>query len=416
MRLYPLLTRFITLLLVAIFVIFNSGYLLTSFAELSLGRFDGDFEHYYGSALQFRNGNNPYRSPLNTSLIEHGIIPSTLALRATNPPALVLLSVPISYLDPLTAFWTWNALQLVVFILGAIAFMKSIGAPPPGGHVFIGIVATCCSYPVLFHIRHGQTQLLITGIFMLALATIRRRPHLAHFLLGVTGSIKLFTLPLALVAARHSFRKSPFQPTYLVIFFVGLLILPALAEVCSDEWIHKTYMTDTIPYIRDFHFTSSQGVSLSFLLFALMNGVLTPQLTIPQIPVSIAVIATLVILVIYEILRNRNPYDPIKGALFTITACILCSPVAWAHYVVLLYPALIYLWHESKTTLSLSPSTVVILFLMVGTTTGYTPTIPIFSTFWGPLIMFAILFLLTRRSSEHVLFDRTITATLERSD
>ncbi len=409
MRLYPLLTRFLTLLLVAIFAIFNSGYLLTSFAELSLGRFDGDFEHYYGSALQLRNGSNPYTSPLNTSLIEHGMTPSAPILRATNPPALVLLSVPTSYLDPLTAFWTWNTLQLVVFILGAIAFMKSTfmksssGAPLPRGHMFISIVATCCSYPVVFHIRHGQTQLLITGIFMLALATIRQRPHLAYFLLGVTGSIKLFSLPLALVAARHSFRKSPFQISYLVIFFVGLLILPALAEVWSDEWIHKTYMTETIPYIRDFHFTSSQGISLSFLLFALMNGVLSPEVTIPQIPVSITVITTLIILVIYEILRNRNPYDPIKGALFTMTACILCSPVAWAHYVVLLYPALIYLWHESKTTLSLSPSAVVILFLMVGTTTGYTPTIPIFSAFWGPLTMFAILFLLTRRTSEHTL-------------
>lgn len=405
MRLYAILTPFITLALSVIFVVFNGGYLATTYSELSSGRFDGDFEHYYGSALRLRKGDNPYTAPLNSTLREHDIAPSAPALRATNPPGLVLLSIATTYFDPLTAFWAWNIFQLIMFLIGIVAFLKSLGTSSPRSHAVIGILAACCSYPVLFHIRHGQTQLLIAGIIMLALAMIRKRPHLACFLLGVSGSLKLFTLPLALVVARLSYQDRIFRPSYLVLFLLGFLLLPGFAELATDEWIHLAYFREIIPYIRDFHFTSSQGVSLSFLLFSLFTSPVIDLQSFAldegllQPVISIIVASTLFILLGLDYLRNRNPYDPIRGALFTLTACVLCSPVAWAHYFVLLYPAIIYLWYQSQTTHHPRLSTILILFLMTGLTIGYTPTLPVISTVWGPLVLFMTLRLLFREKA-----------------
>ena len=385
-------------LLGCVYVLFNGGYSLLAIKEFSAGRFDGDFEHYYASAIRLSRGENPYKDSLQPTLNELDIAATDSNTHATNPPALILLTVPFTLLSPLLAFWLWNLFQVSFFILGASTFAKTLGMRCKS--VMVGAIGIIFSYPFLFHIRHGQTQLLIAGIIMWALSLIQRRPQLGSWLLGVCASIKLFTLPLILIALGTTYKNKPFNVRALFVFTLGFLLLPLTAELFSQECLHVTYISNVLPYIRSLHFEISQGVSLSFLFFFLywkfaFNFDAPSDISETILPLVGGLSGgLLLILIAYEYFNDQQQRNLTRSALFILTACILCSPVAWPHYFVLLYPALIYLWSKAMAKGQPRAETVLLLYLMTALTFGYIPSLPTISAIWGPLVMGCYLYVL----------------------
>lgn len=337
----------------------------------SLGSMDGfevpwyrdhDFGHEYTTAELVLRGRNPYGIKLADQYEKRGFTSTFNVPEASAPPGLALLLCPLTLLEPLQAFVVWSIIQItctlagVTLLLGYLrigaidASLRNNSSTPVLSETlwrtkgirdympYAGVIACALLYfPLVDHVRYGQTQSLIFLLCVVgALLIAHGKAHQKSgaFILGFASSIKIFTLPLVFLTARYIGRSGLFW------FVIGFIAPPALVSVlCGPEAI-VDFITKSIPSVTQ---TWPSNFSLSGALMAFEQALYGTEVIGPRW----LQLFSLCLFAPALWLEYRCPPNVIGSSVFILTLCCLLSPIAWPHYLILTLGALVFLLYHS---------------------------------------------------------------------
>src|SRR5208282_2360971 len=96
-----------------------------------------------------------------------------LDLHLDETPTWGLFLIPLTFLSPENAYWTWQALNMLA-LAGALLLL--IGDLGPGGVDGWAMAALMVLYPpIAIGISRGRGEMILLFLFALALVAIRRR-------------------------------------------------------------------------------------------------------------------------------------------------------------------------------------------------------------------------------------------------
>jgi hypothetical protein len=376
------------------------GYLTLRYPLGEMHRHN-DFAHYYISADLLKQGENPYAKPIRNLYRGYGLLNRPPINHATNPPALVLLTVPLTVLSPDRAFALWTVIQLLAYgtALFLVCRLMELRLEPLETAVLV--LASVLMYPATSHLMYGQTQMLIFFLLVLGLSLVAkgtpRGVLLGVFLWGLASSLKLFTYPLLYVAFLAGRRKGVIW--FLLGFFSFQLILLVLAptEAITDFYsvtIGRIYRT-----MVKFQGNASLTGAIIHTIRIVSDGSLpiTPLLVRSLNLFSSAILA---ICLVFHFVRYGKGHDPILTAAMVLVLSCLCSPTCWSHYgVFFMLPILIILKSSRIFTPGGSPpllplAAYLLTAFICGRVEGAGPVIELVSSWFGVLAMAYLLALL----------------------
>ena len=362
---------------------------------------DNDFAHFYLTGKLVRSGVNPYGVALSSLYSEEGFTPSRDIPFAGTPPALAGVLAPFTILGPKESFVLWTAVQVVSLMLGALMVSRLAGLKRSAlytGAVLLGAVAPLGMFA---HIRYGQAQALIFFLVVLGLGLMEREGgwsrRLGLVVWGFSAGLKLFTLPLVFVAWRYRGRVG------VGWFALGFALpLLALAMWCGVSSL-TTFVTATIPYIRDLSLEFNGNISLSGALTYSQRILFGEEV----VSARVEQFASLLLFLPLVIFERREKRDLIAATLLFLTASCLLSPTSWPHYLPLLTGGFIYILSRAEDAARPTPALWVTLGLYVsmGAALGFIgrgdALTRLVSAWWGPMCMaiMGLLVTLARRRS-----------------
>lgn len=368
-----------------------SGWLPKIRAEQVYWFLDNDFAHFYLTGKLIGAGLNPYAVNLAPLYAEEGFTPSFPIPSAGAPPALGMLWAVFSQLPPFWAFAAWSVFQVGALLLGTVIIMRSLGLRQSGDSLAAVLFGALAPLGMFMHIRYGQAQALIFLLLMVGLVMIQRDQRWVWrcgiALWGVATSLKLFTLPLIVVAVRYRGKEG------FLWFLTGCMALPALFVVwCGGEGLY-TFAAHTVPYLRDLSLAFTANISLSGALAHSQRIVWGDALVSDRVTQALSLLLFVPILA----LEWREKRDITASTMTMTTAACLLSPTSWPHYLPLLTGSFVYLLAcglaARKTDVALWIT--LALFLCLGATVGYVPRgdlmTRLVSAWWGTLGMIGML-------------------------
>lgn len=374
-----------------------------------------DFAHYYISADLLKQGENPYAKPIKNLYRGYGLVNRPRINHATNPPALVLLTVPLTLLSPDTAFALWTVIQLLAY--GAALFLICRLTELRLGPLETAVLAlaSVVMYPATSHVMYGQTQMLIFFLLVLGLSLVARGTPggvlLGVFLWGFASSLKLFTYPLLYVAFLTGRRKGVISFLLGFLFFHLLLLVLAQPEAITDFYsvnIARIYRT-----MAKFEGNTSLTGAIVHTIGILSDGSL--RVTPPLVrSLSLFSSAVLAVCLVFHFVRFGRRHDPILTAAMVLVLSCLCSPTCWSHYGVFFMLPVLILMKSSKifTPGGLSPLLPLGAYLLTAFVCGQidvgVPVVKLVSSWFGVLTMAYLLALL--------LYEQARAGTADRPD
>lgn len=300
--------------------------LLSLLLDTSLA-FKADFYHYYLSALIGRGGEIPYGVSFLSLKTDWDFFFHGKILFATNPPLLVLLFVPLSFLSPIPAHSLWQAgMVLSVFYVHCILSVY-LGLSRP--ITIIVFVAVLCSNTFQNCIFYSQAQPYILCCVICGWSLIRaNRCRLGSFVMGFSVAVKFFTWPVAIpILLLMGFRG-------FLAFMAGLsfgIFIPVL--IWGTE-VYSAFLNSAVPILNfwaDYSFLNTNpGYTLYHFVF-LDNGpenVVWIKWTLTQ---AIGLLFCLVLVGRLIAIGNiKAKADSIF--LSTIFISFITSPSAWPSY------------------------------------------------------------------------------------
>ena len=269
-----------------------------------------DFDTFWHSAVALVHGEDVYA----TSAKLHNL----------NPPLLAVLLTPFAGLDALSAYRTFAVLSLLMVVGALVAMAAKLRLRPA---VTTAVVITVlASSPLHGTLLLGQIYpVLLVGLVAGWIAERRGRPVLAAVLYGVTVALKPSLAPLLLLPAVQR-RWVPFRAGMLGAAGATLFGVLAAGPSSGIEWL-KIAFTEPVPDTVDN--ASLPGLAVRFGWPAVIGMLL-----------GLAVLAG----TLAWCGRNRERIDPAGTAPFAVLAAgLLCSPISWHNYLMLLWPGLLVL-------------------------------------------------------------------------
>lgn len=169
-----------------------------------VGKGDPDFTVYYTAARILREGRaTALYDAATQQAVQWEFVTDTDLRRGPlpyiHPPFEALVFLPLTYFGYTTAFWLWNAVNLVLLALIAQLLRRSL----PSLQAFPTwqwILAMLAFFPVLANFLQGQDAILLLLVFVLAFRAFDREAlFLAGCWLGL-GTFKYhFTIPLFII-------------------------------------------------------------------------------------------------------------------------------------------------------------------------------------------------------------------------
>ena len=305
--------------------------------------FGKDFVQEYVLARAVRDHSDAYL-PVRT-LADRYLPPiaqegGSFTLPTPHPPPVGLLVFPVGLLDYQTAAITWFVLE-IVFLVAAI-WLLARNAEPRWSVVSCAVAALILVgwAPVYWELFFGQLMVLLLLLLAGArLALKSQRPLVAGLLVGLAILMKTIPWPFVILfAIRREWRA------FFGASGTAVLGYAATAAVLGPGQVID-YFTRVAPEVSRLYEASGVNLSAWVLGRRLFEG--TPRgafggfdITAPALAVS-PLAATLVsaalplgLFVIACVWSRRYSLDAAFG-LMTCVA-ILVSPIAWAHYLVLL--------------------------------------------------------------------------------
>ncbi|HEY6420966.1 MAG TPA: glycosyltransferase family 87 protein [Candidatus Binataceae bacterium] len=154
-----------------------------------------DFCAYYGSALAFRRGVNPYAADIGTIEREFGMS-NDIPPHATDPPAFILAFEPFTLLSPHVGYWVWAGLNLVTLLWALVVLLgKRSGLSTTAA---LGLAALALLYgPVAWHFYFAQSKFPILLLLVLVARCLRDGDEAAAgLLLALASLLRIFPLLL----------------------------------------------------------------------------------------------------------------------------------------------------------------------------------------------------------------------------
>lgn len=294
-----------------------------------------DFSVYYLSATALREGRNPYttdlqdagrRLSLDVGAIKH----------ATDPPTYLVAFEPLTLMPPLSAYWTWIAINAFSLVLSlAILLGADRKFSVKGAMLF---VALALWYPPVMYLFYwGQNKAIVLLLMTLMTRSIKRKRNASAGLsLALAGLLRVF--PLLLVVYQAILRRWRLLAWTAAGLAVGMLATVAFTGIATtlsfpngkDILLEHRYLCDRV------------NISLSAFVSRLFwNGLgagLPPGLDAARRVASVAAALALLSLTVRATLTRRNDRGG-DEAVFSlwVVASIMISPTAWHYYLVLLF-------------------------------------------------------------------------------
>jgi hypothetical protein len=205
------------------------------------GQSQFDLYQYYAGGHNWRAGFDPYKPLVDT--------PGALAIPRSEtisgfiyPPAILPLLGQLSRLDYDSARAVWLTLSLVA-LLFPMALGVLLGRGRRWETAALGALLFAASNPVLFHLRQGQADMVVSGLAVTAFLLYgrwRSWPTAVLFALAVAVKLTPLVVVLALVAYRRDW------PLLLKTLAVGCA-LAAVSLLFVNPHLYVEYVTVVLP-------------------------------------------------------------------------------------------------------------------------------------------------------------------------
>jgi alpha-1,2-mannosyltransferase len=269
-----------------------------------------DFDTFWHSAVALTRGADIYDTPAK--------------LTNLNPPLLTVLLTPFAGLDVLTAYRIFAVLTLLLVLGSVFAVAAELRLRPPVTAAVL--VTVLASSPLHGTLVLGQIYpVLLVGLVAGWIAERRGRPVLAAVLYGITVALKPSLGPLLLLAAVQR-RWRPLRAGLAAAAGATLLGVLAAGPSSGIEWLRIAF-SEPVPDTVDN--ASLPGLAVRFGLPSVLGLVLG---------------AAVLVGTLAWCGRNRHRVDPAGTAPFAVLAAgLLCSPISWHNYLMLLWPGVLLL-------------------------------------------------------------------------
>ena len=276
-----------------------------------------DFSAIHEGALALYNGNNPY-----ALLVTLKALPFNL-----NPPFLLWLFQPLSWLPPRDALILWSILSLLLGTVGAgiafhYAFEKNI--LQKNRWYLYGMYWAC--FATLMNTSLGQLGGLLLFLTMSGYHFYKKnRDILTGLCWGGLIAIKLFpALLFVYVFVQKRYRLA-------ILLFITVILLSALPYALYGPTLYAHY----IAVLTTPQYAASWNASLYGFLFRIMEG--TNLIRYSGLKITYALLF-LIITIAYVIALINNEKKPTEHRSFclTLTVMLFLSPLGWLYYLPLL--------------------------------------------------------------------------------
>ncbi len=323
--------------------IFFFGAAMTSL-ELP-GAYNKDLLQDYLMARAIVHGTNPYLPMETLARLFLNVVPVVPRPTPTpHPPSVGVLFLPFSFLDYQVAATIWMAIEVACLVAAVHAILCRSSLTCSRMLALLIAIPLLAWYPVFSDLANGQLMTVLLLDLTCAWVAIRTgRSLTAGALIGLGISIKPLVAPVALVFVLHR-RWAPLA-SCVGITLLGYTVATAVIGIGSVV----RYFTEVLPVVSRLYGPTSLNLSLwnlgprVFGETSLLSYGQTGQLivhTAPLLKSSIgtqltSVVIPVVAMVIAVVQAYRHLDIEWSMGLFTVVS-VLVSPIAWAHYLVLL--------------------------------------------------------------------------------
>lgn len=269
-----------------------------------------DFDTFWQSAVALLHGADIYDTPAK--------------LTNLNPPLLTVLFAPFALLDVLTAYRVWVVLSVLLVLGATFAVCRELRVRP--GPTALVLLAVAASSPLHGTLVLGQIYpLLLAGLVAGWIAHRRGRAGLGAVLVGITVALKPSLAPVLLLPAVQR-QWAPLRAGLVGAAAATLAGVVIAGPTSGFEWL-RIALTEPVPDTVD-------NASLPGLAVRLgLPGVL-----------GLLLGAGVLIGTLWYCARHRDRIEPAGTAPWAVlAAALLCSPIAWHNYLMLLVPGLLLL-------------------------------------------------------------------------
>jgi len=272
----------------------------------------------------------------------------------TWPPFMGLAFVSLAAVDslsPVAARLLWYAIGLLCVWFGIRFWARAyLGEETDGSSAIserVVVPLLCVIFPLQTNFEHQNVNpLLLLLLGSSALAISRARESRGGVLIGTAVALKAFpALLIPYLVYRRFWRAAG-----IAVATAGILTLFALARYGSDG---ATQFSAWLDISSGDWPARSNNQSLIAAVNRMVSGFDSPHTLIPDDGLTIALAAAvgIVLVVLFLVSTRRQPRDSgaVAREMAIVTAlAVLLSPVAWDHYWVLLFPAFLVAYEETR--------------------------------------------------------------------
>lgn len=314
----------------------------------------GDFYQEWGSARNWVVGLPIYETQAKTIPLHLGLSLTTQTVNISfnaHPPVVVLLSLPLGYLDYGDALVSWHLLSLVGFLLSAYLCLREWNVHYMHRHLWAvlpGVAVLLLLDPWREQFTQGQLNGIILPLLVSAWVACRRgQVGWAGGCIGVAATLKLFPAFLLLYLL---IRK---QYSGVVTGLATIAALSLLAILVLGPGAYYDYWTEVIPSLSKYrgHWGNQSIVGFWHRLFVgspVAPGV-QPLIVAPWLAWLMTFLSAFYLVVeTIRVTRRANGGDTSeRGYWLFVTTMVLLGPLTWNHSQLLLTVPVVLLLRDS---------------------------------------------------------------------
>lgn len=333
-RLWKIVNKPAILVLLWLYVAIQLG---VTFAALPKRVNRIDFSVYYASATALRQGINPYTADLTPIASQFHLDLGPL-VRGDFSPVFLSCFEALTHFNPRTAYWIWFGLNVI--LLGeALTLLLS--------ELRTGVAALAALMllyePLAEHFGYAQSQIVVLLLLVLMLRWLKEgHDALAGIALGVAGALRVFPLVLGgYLLLRKKWRA--LVPATLVVALASVIAVAVAGfSVCIS------FLSAALFYTQYEFAGVFKAISLSDFVSRLFWYALGTHLGyIPDLCRRLTgVLADFALLLLT--MRATVITDDARVFSLWIVTSILISPIAWVHYMVLMFIPFLQLAHAAQ--------------------------------------------------------------------
>jgi len=304
-------------------------------------QYQKDFTQFYLMGAALRTGRYIY-TPLQdlTPIFHLGYFFDT---PSPYPPVVAVIGLLFSYLPYYWAVLLWEFLEFTWFVISAVVIVKHFGGRQAPTAVIVAPLLFVCWRPVYVDIYLGQLMLFLTLLLTLAWVKLKTRHDVVGgLLLGLVLSIKLYAWPVAIyLLLRGRFK---------VLGAAAILFITI--NLAMATWLGPKIILDQLAVSRAMA-THFSWVPYNFSLWAV-------GLRTFGYPAAIGYCATVLLAAL--LLAYRSNFE--EGFMIMLVASTVLQPIAWAHGLVTLLPAVCFAVTQIKDRSRLSLALLLLLIAL----------------------------------------------------